>query len=751
MEKDRVRIMRKINFNSIKSRMIIGYGSMALLIVIVVFITLSQIANIMKMGNDVLENKQPSRIYVNAFKSGVRHSNVTLQSYLLSGNEALKNEIDDIWEKEIQSAKDSIDSLKASWENPENLILYEKLNRLGSRIHTKQKELINKAQFGGGDISLSLYDYEGIEGDTIYNMDSLQMWIDNELSNQSSSSNPNGSLFADNLKSLSDEFDEKAKTLYANIEEESWDSAEEIYSARDQFVIVESIIIIIAILLCFILYRFARRQFKSSINSLQYEVKILSEGNIPESRSKTNDEFDIILEEIHTLSGNLANVKNFALEVGKGSFDSEISVFNNQGDIGTSLAEMRDSLKNVSEEARIRNWTNKGSAEFGDILRKFNNNISELSEHVITFMVNYLNANQGSIFIVDEDANGEEALQLSATYAYDRKKFLEKTIQPGQGLVGQVYLEKQSIYLKELPDNYISITSGLGKATPKSIFIVPLIANETVYGVIEIGTFTEFTENERKFIEDVGENIASSVQSVKVNERTNKLLEDSQQMTEEMRAQEEEMRQNMEELQATQEEMERSQKENNERLNAMEKSGLAYVEFTPSGDILTADETFLQLFEYNSVDEIKDRHHRIFVSEEYAKTQDYQAFWENLRAGKIQSGVFDRYTRTGNKIQIKGSYTVLRNQNNEITKIIKFAFDVTDIYQKLAALESEKETLSGQLEDLESKIQNTEKNELDELKAYQKEMKKTLIEKLQKSEAELKSTLEKQKRDLGIS
>lgn len=257
--------------------------------------------------------------------------------------------------------------------------------------------MINKAQFGGGDISLSLYDYEGIEGDTIYNMDSLQMWIDNELSNQSSSSNPNGSLFADNLKSLSDEFDEKAKTLYANIEEESWDSAEEIYSARDQFVIVESIIIIIAILLCFILYRFARRQFKSSINSLQYEVKILSEGNIPESRSKTNDEFDIILEEIHTLSGNLANVKNFALEVGKGSFDSEISVFNNQGDIGTSLAEMRDSLKNVSEEARIRNWTNKGSAEFGDILRKFNNNISELSEHVITFMVNYLNANQGSI------------------------------------------------------------------------------------------------------------------------------------------------------------------------------------------------------------------------------------------------------------------------------------------------------------------------------------------------------------------
>jgi PAS domain S-box-containing protein len=731
--------------------MIIGYGSMALLIVIVVFITLSQIANIIKMGVDVLENKQPSRIYVNAFKSGIRHSNVTLQSYLLSGEEELKNEIDDIWKKEIQPAKDSIDSLKSSWGNPENIILYEQLNRLGNRIQNTQKEVMNNAQFGGGDISLSLYNYPGMGGDTIYDSDDLQNWINDELSNQSSNNNPNGKLYDDNLKTLSEEFDEKASMIYSNMEKESRDMAERIYNAQDRFVVVESSIVIIAILLCFMLYRFARKQFKNSINRLQDEVKVLSEGNIPETRTKTNDEFDIILEEINTLSSNLANVKNFALEVGKGSFDSDISVFNNEGDIGTSLAEMRDSLKNVSEEARIRNWTNKGSAEFGDILRKYNNNIGELSDHVITFMVNYLNANQGSIFIVDEDENGTEALRLTATYAYDRKKFIEKTILPGQGLVGQVYLEKQSIYMKELPENYITITSGLGKATPKSVFIVPLIANENVYGVIEIGTFTEFSDNERKFIEDVGENIASSVQSVKINERTNKLLEDSQQMTEEMRAQEEEMRQNMEELQATQEEMERSQKENNERLIAIEKSGMSYIEFSPNGDIITADETFINLFGYNSVDEIKGRHHKIFVSNEYANSDDYQTFWNNLRAGKIQSGIFERYGKSGRKIHIKGSYTVIRNQNGEITKMVKFAFDITEVYQKLEALLKEKETLIQQLEELERKIEGAEEGGLDELKSYQKELKNSLIEKLRKNEAELKASLEKQKRDLGIS
>jgi PAS domain S-box-containing protein len=731
--------------------MIIGYSSMALLIVIVVSITLSQIANIMIMGVDVLENKQPSRIYVNAFKSEIRYSNVKIQSYLLTGNEDLKNEIDDIWKKEIQSARDSIDSLKSSWQNPENIILYEKLNRLGNRIQTKQQEVINNAQFGDSEISISLFGYAGADGDTIYDKNDLQNWIDDELANAGSNTNPNGNLYAENLKGLSDEFDDKASLLYANIEKESREVAEKIYTDRDRFVLVESTIVIIAILLCFILYRFARKQFKSSINTLQDEVKILSEGNIPETRAKTNDEFDIILEEIHTLSTNLSNVKNFALEVGNGSFDSDISVFNNEGDIGSSLAEMRESLKNVSEEARIRNWINKGAAEFGDILRKYNNNILELSDQVITFMVNYLNANQGSIFIFDEDSNGEEALHLTATYAYDRKKFIEKTIQPGQGLVGQVYLEKQSIYMKELPENYITITSGLGKSTPKSLFIVPLIANEIVYGVIEVGTFTEFTENERKFIEDVGENIASSVQSVKINERTNKLLEDSQKMTEEMRSQEEEMRQNMEELQATQEEMDRSQKENNERLVAIEKSGMAYVEFTPTGEIITADDTFIDLFGYKSVDEIKGRHHKIFVSDEYATSEEYHAFWENLRAGQIQSGVFERYGKNAHKINIKGSYTVLKNQNGEITKIVEFAFDISEVYQKIEALVKEKDALMQQLGAIEDKISTAAEGGLDELKAYQKDLKKSLIEKLQKNKSELKASLDKQKKAFGLS
>ncbi|WMN07672.1 GAF domain-containing protein [Marivirga arenosa] len=741
--------MKKINFNSIKSKMIIGYGSMALLIVIVVLITLSQISGILEKGTDVLENKQPSRLYVDAYKSGIRNSNISFQNYLLSGSETTKQELNKIWNKEVKAAKDSLDSLVTNWSNPENIILYEKINRLANRIKNKQEEAINNASFSSGTTNIYISDYPNLAGDTIYGTNDLQTWIDGELSNQSSGGNQNAQLFSENVKPLSDEFDDLSSQLYVNLEQEALDIADEIYSARDRFLISELIIVLISIILCLILFRYARNQIKNSIDALQSEVKILSEGNIPETKAHTNDELDIILEEIHILSENLSNVKNFALEVGKGSFDSNISVFNNKGDIGTSLAEMRESLKNVSEEARVRNWTNKGTAEFGDILRKFNNNISELSDHVITFMVNYLEANQGSIFIVDDSDEDNPRLQLTATYAYDRKKFLEKTIEPGQGLVGQVYLEKQSIYLKELPKNYINITSGLGNATPKSIFIVPLIANEKVYGVIELGTFTEFNENERKFIEDVGENIASSVQSVKINERTNKLLAESQEMTEQMRSQEEEMRQNMEELQATQEEMERSQGESNERMQSIEKSGLAFIEFKPSGHIVSADRTFLNLMEYE-MDELEGKHHQIFVSPEYAKSEEYKKFREDISNGKLVTGVFERYTKTGKKKYLKGAYSDVRNTNGEPVKVFKFIVDVTDIVEKSNELIKEKEELLKQLENINSDIEKSENRNIEDLKSYQEELRNTLLNKLKKTEQELKASLEKQKKDLGL-
>jgi hypothetical protein len=184
-----------------------------------------------------------------------------------------------------------------------------------------------------------------------------------------------------------------------------------------------------------------------------------------------------------------------------------------------------------------------------------------------------MKANQGALYLIDDtDDSEEKTMSMTSCYAWDKKKFINQKIHKGEGLAGQAWQEMDTIYITDVPQNYIRITSGLGDANPTSILIMPLKVNDQIYGVIELASFSSLAEHEIEFVKKVAESIASTVSTVKINERTQKLLTESQQMTEEMRAQEEEMRQNMEELQATQEGMKRQENELIDSMNARLRS-----------------------------------------------------------------------------------------------------------------------------------------------------------------------------------
>ena len=236
-----------------------------------------------------------------------------------------------------------------------------------------------------------------------------------------------------------------------------------------------------------------------------------------------------------------------------------------------------------------------------------------------------MKTNQGWLFILNDNNPERNFLELTACYAYDRKKFLEKEIEIGEGMVGQVFLEKQTVYMTQVPKTYSQITSGLGDSVPSAILIVPLKVNEEIFGILELGSFHEIPQYQRDFVEKLAESIASTIANVKVNERTKILLSQTQEQTEQLRSQEEEMRQNLEELHATQEEMERKSAEVEARIDGLNAIGIASIDFDLNGIILNANKAFLGLMGY-SIEEIKNKHHRMFVLPEEAAKKEYEQF-----------------------------------------------------------------------------------------------------------------------------
>ena len=277
----------------------------------------------------------------------------------------------------------------------------------------------------------------------------------------------------------------------------------------------------------------------------------------------TNDEDSVI----NGLISNLKRAFGFINQISAGNYDISWEGMNdknkelNTESIAGELVKMRDQMKKVRREDEKRIRTTEGSSQFADIIRKYQGNFKELSEQIISNLVKYLHAEQGGLFIVDENQEGDKHLKLMACYAYERFKHLERKLEPGQGMVGQCYLEKETIYMTQVPEDYVNITSGLGGANPSNLLIVPLKVNDVIEGVIEMASLKPFADFEIAFVEKVGESIAAAISSVRTNERTKILLQQSQEQGEEMRAQEEEMRQNMEELEATQEEMHRKSDE----------------------------------------------------------------------------------------------------------------------------------------------------------------------------------------------
>ncbi len=414
--------------------------------------------------------------------------------------------------------------------------------------------------------------------------------------------------------------------------------------------------------------------------------------------SRNQDEIGKMKTQLASLVDGLQRTSHFAQDIGKGKLDVEYQPLSNEDVLGNSLLEMRRSLQKARNaeatrkiEEEHRNWGTSGLAKFAEILRQDNGNLDALSYNIISNLVKYLDANQGGIFILNEEDTGK-TLEMKACYAFDRKKFAEKQIYPGEGLIGTCYLEGDSIYMTDIPDSYITITSGLGDDNPRALFICPLKINSEIYGVIELASFKTFEPYQLEFVEKVSESIAATIATVRVSIRTERLLTQTRLQAEEMANQEEELRQNMEEMQTTQEEMRRREADMLETLNEMERlqnvsmekdnemrqlyqsvfESFNMVEFSPDAIITDINQQMVDSFEDVTKEHFIGRPLEAFIKEDAAREA-----WNLVSQGKPYEDVQPVDTGSGKSTLFKQKFIPIRDHDEKLKRVLLMAYPVS--------------------------------------------------------------------------
>ncbi len=254
------------------------------------------------------------------------------------------------------------------------------------------------------------------------------------------------------------------------------------------------------------------------------------------------------------LIGQLRNVEksiHFAEKIKEGKLDDKYESEENDR-LGQALLDMRKSLQAAAIREEQEKFITTGIAEIGDVLRD-QEKLKDLSIKLLIKLVNYVGVNMGGLFILQGEDDEQASMELVACYAYGKRKYLDKRVEKGIGLLGQLMHEKETKYITDIPETYTKISSGIGEALPKSILLVPLTNNQQFVGAIELASFYPIEPYKITLIERVAENVAGAILNVRNNEQTRMLLEKSQRMTELMKVQEDQLKKNMEAIQANHE------------------------------------------------------------------------------------------------------------------------------------------------------------------------------------------------------
>ncbi|MDP4090169.1 MAG: CHASE3 domain-containing protein, partial [Bacillota bacterium] len=255
----------------------------------------------------------------------------------------------------------------------------------------------------------------------------------------------------------------------------------------------------------------------------------------------------IALLVIRMVVGPIRTVTNTFKNISEGDADLEVRLNVNSNDelglMSKYFNTFMHKLKELIQENRNQSWIKTGQAELNEKISG-EQDMATLSANIINYIARYLDIQVGVLYI----KTPENTFKISGSYACSKVMDSIPEVRAGEGILGQAVMEKQTILVTQVPEDYIKVASGLGETTPANIIAVPLVQGDEVEGIIELGAFKEFTDIQLKFLQQISTAIAGTIHSAKARIRIGELLVKTIEQSEELQTQQEELRQNNEEL-----------------------------------------------------------------------------------------------------------------------------------------------------------------------------------------------------------
>ncbi|MCQ2252075.1 MAG: GAF domain-containing protein [Bacteroidales bacterium] len=455
--------------------------------------------------------------------------------------------------------------------------------------------------------------------------------------------------------------------------------------------IMKAILVIMGVLVFFVVFLIiASKRLDKPVKILKNIIDKLCTGTfemndvLENNRSKIPVEWVSIIDQIQNLAQSLKHTATFANDIKQHNFNNiKNEELVKKNTIGVTLAMLRDNMIETSEkekqriaEEKLNQWATEGHSKFSDILRNNISDIHKLCNAVIDQLVPYIDVNQGGIFIrttLPEDEK-TECFELYAVFAYGHQRFHKRILRLDEGMIGACAMEKQTLILNNIPDDYTEISSGLGKSKPKCIMFVPLIYNDYLYGVMEFASFKTFDDHQKQFVERISENIASTIANAKVSEQTNLLLKKSRQQSKEMEDREEQLKGEIETLNnlvsITQSELKEVEQVN----NAINKTMLMAT-FSTKGDTIDASRKFALRYTLD-INDIRRKNIYEILQLSLSKYDEFKKVWDNVKLGTTQTYVVD-FKINNTTRRINNTFVPINGAENTVEKILCISTDIT--------------------------------------------------------------------------